>query len=145
MSTRVKKQATSVDMRKLKALLKDVPEDRQPIANNLYNELLFMQQTLKVLKEQVQEEGPVSMFKQGQQEFLREHPALKAYNTTIQKYSLLFKQLIDLLPDSQVSNTDELLDFLEWITFKNILTRCKQVVLLYLIECTDSMRSWSMK
>lgn len=113
MSTRVKKQATSVDMRKLKTILKEVPEDRQPIANNLYSELLFMQQTLKVLKQQVQEEGPVSMFKQGQQEFLREHPALKAYNTTIQKYSLLFKQLIDLLPDSQVSSTDELLDFLE--------------------------------
>lgn len=113
MSTRVKKQATSVDMRKLKAILKEVPEDRQPIANNLYSELLFMQQTLKVLKQQVEEDGPVSMFKQGRQEFLREAPALKAYNTTIQKYSLLFKQLLDLLPESEISSKDDLLDFIE--------------------------------
>ena len=113
MSKTMKRHAVPADMKRLKVSLKEVPEDKQPIANNIYNELLFMQRTLKTLKQQVEEDGPVSMFKQGQQEFLREHPALKAYNTTIQKYSLLFKQLIDLLPDSQVSNTDELLDFLE--------------------------------
>lgn len=104
---------TNADMRELKKLLKDVPEDRQPIAKSLYNELLFMQQTLSVLKQRVADEGPVSDFKQGKQEFLREHPALKAYNTTVQKYSLLYKQLMEIMPESGQDSADELLSFVQ--------------------------------
>lgn len=108
--------AISSDMKKLKTILKQIPEDRQPIGNSLYNEIVFMEKTLNTLKNQVDEEGPVSMFKQGKQEFLREHPALKAYNTTIQRYSLLYKQLIDLLPKfEEKHDTDELLDFMSGI------------------------------
>lgn len=113
MTTLKNKKVVSADMTRLKKILKEVPEDRQPIANNIYDELVFMQQTLVVLKKQVESEGPVSMFKQGQQEFLREHPALKAYNTTIQRYSLLSKQLIDLLPASEVKTEDDLLNFVQ--------------------------------
>lgn len=89
---------TTKDMKKLEAAIKTIPQDRQAIAKSLYNELVFMQNTLDTLKQQVEEEGPTAMFKQGAQEFLREHPALKGYNTTVQRYSLLYKQLVDLLP-----------------------------------------------
>lgn len=114
MTTKRKRPTTSTDMRKVRNLLKEIPEDRQPIAQGLYKELVFMQNTLKQLKEQVEEEGAVSMFKQGKQEFLREHPALKAYNTTVQRYSLLYKQLVDLLPPTaEEQPTDPLIDFIE--------------------------------
>ncbi|WP_309459518.1 hypothetical protein [Bacillus thuringiensis] len=54
------------------------------------------------------------MFKQGRQVFLREHPALKAYNTTIQSYSRLYKQLVDLLPPTDLKpKEDELIDFIK--------------------------------
>ncbi|KMJ56445.1 hypothetical protein AB685_21915 [Bacillus sp. LL01] len=113
MTTSKKKPTISAEMRKVKTLLKQIPKDRQPIAQGLYNELVFMQNTLNTLKAQVEEEGAVSMFRQGKQEFLREHPALKAYNTTIQRYSLLYKQLIDLLPQSdEESHNDPLMSFL---------------------------------
>lgn len=114
MKTSKKKIPISTDMKKVKQLLKNVPADRQPIAQGLYNELVFMQNTLNTLKEQVGNEGAVSMFKQGAQEFLREHPALKAYNTTIQRYSLIYKQLVDLLPKTDAEQaTDPLMDFLK--------------------------------
>lgn len=114
MTTSKKKPIVSTDMRKVKRLLKDIPKDRKPIAEGIYNELVFMQNTLNLLKEQVEAEGPVSMFKQGAQEFLREHPALKAYNTTIQRFSLLYKQLMDLLPAAPTGdNTDPLMDFIK--------------------------------
>lgn len=104
----------SKDMKQLKTLLKQIPKDRQPIAESIYNELSFMQKTLNSLKKQVEEEGAVSMFKQGRQEFLREHPALKGYNTTVQRYSLLYKQLVDLLPPVQeVQKVDPLLEFIK--------------------------------
>lgn len=109
-----KKENISTDMKKVKSLLKSVPKERQPIAQGLYKELVFMQNTLEALKQQVEEEGAVSLFKQGRQEFLREHPALKAYNTTIQRYSLLYKQLTDLLPKTdEGKQNDELLNFIK--------------------------------
>ncbi|MED0665669.1 hypothetical protein P4T04_04975 [Bacillus badius] len=115
MTTSKKKVTISTDMRKVKRLLKEIPEERQPIAQGLYNELVFMQNTLNSLKEQVEQEGAVSMFKQGKQEFLREHPALKAYNTTVQRFSLLYKQLVDLLPPTTGAEqqTDPLIDFIK--------------------------------
>lgn len=104
----------SKEMKKLDKILKEVPKDRQPIAQSLFEELVFMQKTLVKLKEQIEEEGPTSMFKQGKQEFLREHPALKGYNTTIQRYSLIYKQLTDLLPPTTGTNkSDPLIDFIK--------------------------------
>lgn len=108
-----KKPTTSTDMRKVKELLNDLPEERKPIGEGLYKELVFMQNTLEILKKQVDQEGPVSMFKQGKQEFLREHPALKAYNTTIQRYGAIYKQFIDLLPQTDEGHaTDPLIEFI---------------------------------
>ena len=84
--------------RQFNKILKQVPEDKKPIAESLIKELTFMTLTLDELKEQIKETGTVELFKQGKQEFMRESPALKAYNTTVQRYSLLYKQLTDLLP-----------------------------------------------
>ena len=103
----------SKEMKDLKRILKQIPKDRQAIAQSLYNELEFMQKTLETLRQQVEDEGPTAMFKQGAQEFLREHPALKGYNTTVQRYSLLYKQLTDLLPPAAgTQQSDPLLDFI---------------------------------
>lgn len=110
-----KNSEVSKEMRSVRRLLKKVPEERKAIAQSLYNELVFMQNTLSTLKEQIETEGATAMFKQGKQEFLREHPALKAYNTTIQRYSLLYKQLVDLLPpvEQEEKADDELMEFIK--------------------------------
>jgi hypothetical protein len=102
------------ELKQLKKVLKNVPKDRQPIAENLFDELAFMDQTMQKLREQVNADGPISLFKQGKQEFLREHPALTAYNKTIQRYNQTLKQLIDLLPkaDGQ-GDADPLLEFIK--------------------------------
>lgn len=109
-----KNKDISTEMKRLKKILKVIPADRKPIADNLYNELLFIQRTLNNLKKEVDENGTTTLFKQGQQEFLRENPALKGYNTTIKNYSNLYKQLIDLLPPVEaVKEDDPLLDFIK--------------------------------
>ena len=103
----------SKDMKKVKTILRKLPKDKKVIAESLYNELEFMQRTLETLKSEVDKTGPTAMFKQGRQEFLRESPSLKAYNTTIQRYSLIYKQIIDLLPKDDNKSKDELLDFIK--------------------------------
>jgi hypothetical protein len=104
----------SKEIRGLKRILRDIPKDRQPIAQSLFNEISFMEQTLIKLKDQVEAEGVTTVFKNGTQQFVKEHPALKAYNTTIQRYSLLYKQITDLLPPIVTEEkTDPLIDFIK--------------------------------
>lgn len=98
----------------LKELLERVPEDKYAIGVKIVDELLFMEETLNRLKAQVRETGEVELFKQGKQEFYRESSALKAYNTTIQRYSTLYRQLTDLIgksPEAEKSNA--VYDFLK--------------------------------
>ncbi len=100
--------------RQFNKILKQVPEDEKPIAASLIKELTFMALTLDDLKLQVKDTGTVELFKQGKQEFLRESPALKAYNTTVQRYSLLYKQLTDLLPKAaQETQENALYEFIK--------------------------------
>lgn len=104
----------SKELKRLWVLVKNVSEERRPIAEKLFHEIVFMDRTLAKLREQVEAEGPISLFKQGKQEFLREHPALTAYNKTIQRMNQTVKQLIDLLPkaDSEAAQ-DDLMDFIK--------------------------------
>lgn len=101
------------ELRNLKKIAKNVPSDKKLIADSIIKELSFMAYTLEELRQNVKENGAVDYFINGKQEMWRESPALKSYSTMIQRYSLLYKQLTDLLPkSSDVQNSSELIDFL---------------------------------
>jgi len=98
----------------LDAILEKIPEDKKFIGVKLVDELIFMQTTLTNLKRQIKEGGEVEHFEQGKQNFLRESPALKSYNTTVQRYSQLYKQLTDLMPKTQeAEKSNAVYDFLK--------------------------------
>lgn len=98
----------------LKEILDKIPEDRKAIAGRIADELVFMQSTLQDLKKQIKENGTVELFEQGKQSFMRESPALKSYNTTIQRYSALYKQLCDMLPkEVEAEKSNAVYDFLK--------------------------------
>lgn len=107
-----KDKVTKAELRQLNRLLKQVPPDKQPVGKSLVKELAFMAGTLAELREHINQNGAIEYFKQGKQEFFRESPALRGYNTTIQRYSLLYKQLVDLLPKDNKPDESELLSFL---------------------------------
>ena len=99
-----KNKDISKEMKQLKKVLKLIPKDRLPIAQNIYNELLFIQRTLDKLKEEVETQGTTTLF----------NPALKGYNTTLKNYSNLSKQLVDLLPPVKpVEEADPLITFIK--------------------------------
>ncbi len=103
----------SLEMKRLKKILKNIPEDRRPIGESMFEELAFMDKTMDSLKARVNKDGPVDLFKQGKQEFLRESPALTAYNKTLQRFNQTMKQLIDLLPKEDIAEDDPLLEFVK--------------------------------
>ena len=82
----------------LEAILERIPEDKKYIGQKLVDELIFMQDTLTALKRKIRENGTEEEFVQGKQNFVRESTALKSYNTTVQRYGTLYKQLTDLMP-----------------------------------------------
>ncbi len=95
---------------KIKAMVDIVPEDRQPIAEKLIQELAFMDSTLTKLRTAIRKNGPILV----SGSVPKANPALTAYNTTIQRFALLNKQLIDLLPAAEKPEAkSELAEFLK--------------------------------
>ena len=95
-------------------ILKRIPEDRQVIGRKLITELKFMESTLENLRTQIQEYGETEAFTNGSQNFLRESPALKGYNTTVQRYSVMFRQLTDLMQKTtEAEKSNAIYDFLK--------------------------------
>ena len=106
-----KKQIISTDFSEI---LEKIPSDKRKIGENLIEELSFMKETLSDLKKQVRETGTIEQFEQGRQSFLRESPALKSYNTTVQRYSMLYRQLCDLAGKTQeAEKSNPVYDFIK--------------------------------
>ena len=95
-------------------ILEKIPSDKRMIGEKLVAELTFMEETLADLKTQIREVGTIEHFEQGKQKFLRESPALKSYNTTVQRYSMLYRQLCDLAGKTQeAEKSDPVYDFIK--------------------------------
>lgn len=97
-----------------KSILEKIPTDKKIIAEKLIIELEFIENTLKRLRQQINEAGEVEHFHQGEQDFLRESPALKAYNSLVQRYSVMYRQLADLMGKStEAEKSTALMEFLK--------------------------------
>ena len=104
--TRIKKE--------YREILEKIPEDKKTIARKLIEELCFMEKTLASLKRQIEDGGELEHFQQGKQDFMRESPALRGYNTTVQRYGVLHRQLSDLLGKSkEAEKSNAVYDFLK--------------------------------
>lgn len=102
-----KDKAIKKEMLRLKRILKDIDDNRKKSAEGLIQEAAFMRATLQELKQLVDENGPIDEMPQGDYTILREHPALKSYNTMIQRYNTVCKELINLLPKTERKVEDD--------------------------------------
>lgn len=58
--------------------------------------------------------GLTELFEQGPNEYTRERPEVKIYNSFFKTYSSVMKQLIDLLPkEVKEDESNELMDFIK--------------------------------
>lgn len=102
-----KEKKIKTELNKLKKLFKDLEKDKVEMANRLMQQASFMYVTLLELQEMINEEGSVDLFEQGSQKMIREHPAVKSYNSMIKNYSATIKQLNDLLPKNEAKVVDD--------------------------------------
>lgn len=97
-----KQERINKELQILKKIFKDIPEDKKRLAANLIQNAAFMTITLQDLQEQINNEGAILTSINGNGfEVTSEHPAQKSYNTMINRYSSVIKQLNELLPDSK--------------------------------------------
>lgn len=106
----MKKLYNSINLEKFKEQIDADNNINKPVAYDLLEELVFMKETMDELKTTVQLHGATYLFKQGEQEYLKENPAMKSYNATVTKYNATLKQLLSLIPE-QTEESDEFMDF----------------------------------
>jgi hypothetical protein len=110
-----KQKQINKEIRKLRRLFKNLPKDKRQAAEGLIQEAAFMRVTLEETRYVIDRKGILETFEQGLQKFLREHPATKVYNTMIQRYAAVCKQLFDMIPDPEAGKQaeDELMAFVK--------------------------------
>lgn len=109
-----KEKLRKKELAKLNRIFKNLPEEKQKLAEGLKSQAAFMVATLAELQEIMNRDGPVELFEQGSQRLLREHPAAKTYNTMVRNYTAVCKALFDLLPDEERKDAaDELMEFVK--------------------------------
>ena len=107
-SARIKKEEN-----KLKRIFRDLPENKKRTVEGLIKRAAFMRASLEDFEEDLDANGFVEEFRQGekQEPYERKRPAADLYNTMNTSYQKIIKQLTDLLPEEK-QERDELLDFL---------------------------------
>ena len=90
------------EINRLTNLFKDIDANKRLTAKGLIEEASFMKATLQELKEMIDKDGPIDEMPQGEYSILREHPALKSYNTMVQRYTNIINQLTNLHPKEDV-------------------------------------------
>ena len=96
------------EIARLTRLFKDIDSNKRLTAKGLIEEAAFMKATLQELKIEIDKDGPIDEMSQGEYSILREHPALKAYNTMVQRYTNIINQLTNLHPkEAKVVDDDD--------------------------------------
>jgi len=104
------------EIKRLRTLLKDIPDNKLKVAEGLIKRASFMLVTLEDLELDLNTEGTVETFSQTKGiEYDRERPAAKLYNAFIKNYTSLCKQLLDLIPNETTKKeaSDDLLEFVQ--------------------------------
>ena len=112
MDSKEKEKAIKKERDKLNRLFQNIPKDSKTLCEGLINNAAFMFVTLNELQEEVKQNGAMLKATSGNGfEIVKDNPAYKAYNTMISRYTVIIKQLSDLLPGDNNAG-DELLQWL---------------------------------
>lgn len=97
-----KNRLVNNEIARLTKLFKDISANKRLTAKGLIEEAAYMRITLQELKKEVDKDGAIDEMQQGNYSILREHPALKAYNTMVQRYTNIIDKLTNLHPKEEI-------------------------------------------
>ena len=103
----------SKQLRRLEKIFRDIREDKKETVRNLIENAAFMEIQLAGLQKEIAEKGPVSEYKNGENQWgTKKSPEVEIYNTMIKNYMAVVRQLLELLPEGDADEKDELMSFI---------------------------------
>lgn len=103
----------SKQLRRLEKIFRDIREDKKETVRNLIENAAFMEIQLADLQKEIAEKGPVSEYKNGENQWgTKKSPEVEIYNTMIKNYMAVVRQLLELLPEGGADEKDELMSFI---------------------------------
>lgn len=110
-----KDKRIKAEIQKLRKIFKNIPEDKNRIVEKLIDNAAFMAATLEDLQDTMNENGYVSTYQNGENQWgTKKSPEADLYNTMIKNYSSVIKQLTDLLPPGEPKSLeDEFVKFIQ--------------------------------
>lgn len=104
----IKKEIT-----KIKSLLKDVDKKKIKGLTSLIDNAAFMAVTLRGLKDQMNKDGLVCEYQNGEHQFgVKKSPEVEIYNTMIKNYIAAMKPILDFTGKSNAIADDGFEDFI---------------------------------
>ncbi len=96
------------EVKKLSAVMKDVPEDMMIAADGLIQRAAFMRISLEDYEENIKEFGHTELFSQSDktEPYDRERPVVRLYNSMVKNYNAVMIKLFDFIPDKPADNPD---------------------------------------
>lgn len=103
------------EFNRLRRIFKDMPKDKKDTVLSLIRNAAFMTVTLDELQEAINENGVVSKYQNGENQWgTKKSPEVDVYNTMIKNHMGVIRQLCDILPDeSKKTAADELMEFVK--------------------------------
>ena len=106
-----KKALIKKEVRRLTKILKDVDKNKKDTVKRLIENAAFMAVTLDELQEEINKNGVVSEYKNGENQYgTKKSPEVEVYNTMVKNQMAVIKQLCELAPEEKAG--DMLLDFI---------------------------------
>ena len=104
----------SKELTKLKRIFKNIEKDKQRTCEKLIENAAFISEQLDLLILDIQQNGYVSEYQNGENQYgTKKSPAVEIYAQFIKQYTVIIRQLIELLPKGeQTAAKDELEEFL---------------------------------
>lgn len=96
------------EIARLTKLLSDVDSKSKKIVESLIRNAAFMAVTLEELQETINENGVVSEYQNGENQWgTKKSPEVEIYNVMIKNHSAIMKQLTDLRPKAAPKTQDD--------------------------------------
>lgn len=103
----------SAELRKLKRIFKEIPENKKKVVEKLMENAAFMAEQLELLQEDIKEKGYISEYQNGENQWgTKKAPEVEIYIAMTKNYSSIIKQLLDLIPEKSGESNDEMTLFM---------------------------------
>lgn len=110
-----KKEKIKAEIGRLSRLMNGIDPKKKKIVDSLIKNAAFMTITLEELQDAINENGAVSEYQNGENQWgTKKSPEVEIYNTMIKNHASIMKQLVDLRPKDIPKDDDD--GFAEFVT-----------------------------